>query len=70
MAVLGAGTLWAGLASWRRNSRAGLHQHDRGVLPPTSAVDDINAPGTPGVVDRPEAPHRRRRRRRPAADGD
>jgi hypothetical protein len=70
MAVLGAGTLWAGVASWRRNSGAGLHEHDEGPQPPAGAVDDATAPGTPDVVDRPEAPHRHRRRRRPAADGD
>lgn len=70
MAVLGAVTLWAGIASWRRNARAGLHQHDQGALPPSSALDEVTAPGTPDLADRPEAPHRRRRRRKPAADGD
>ncbi|MGH2418563.1 MAG: MFS transporter [Candidatus Limnocylindria bacterium] len=67
MAFLGLGTLWAGLASWRRNAGDGLHQHDRGTQPPVSAVTASTAPGTP---DLPEPPHRRRRRRRPAADGD
>ncbi|HEU4863824.1 MAG TPA: MFS transporter, partial [Candidatus Limnocylindria bacterium] len=33
MGVLGLLTLWAGIASWRRNSRAGLHEHDRGMAP-------------------------------------
>jgi MFS family permease len=70
MAVLGAGTLWAGVASWRRNARHGLHRHDQGPRPPVSAVNQVTAPGTPDLPDRPEAPHRRRRRRRPAADGD
>jgi MFS family permease len=70
MAVLGAVTLWAGVASWRRNARAGLHEHDQGPLPPSSTIDELTAPGTPDLVDPPEAPHRRRRRRRPAADGN
>jgi MFS family permease len=71
MGVLGLLTLWAGIASWRRNSRQGLHQHDRG-LPPAHAVDAATAPGTPDVTDPAsgEAPHRRRRRRRPSTDGD
>jgi MFS family permease len=61
MAVLGLGTLWAGIASWRRNSHAGLHLHDQTDLPA--------APRIPQVADRPEPPHRRRRRRRPSANG-
>ena len=79
MAALGVLTLWAGIASWRRNSAAGLHQHDRG-LAPAETVDVATAPGTPDVTDPSqaprstaaggEAPHRHRRRRRPAADGD
>ena len=76
MAILGLGTLWAGIASWRRNARAGLHDHDRTGSAPASAVDEQTAPGTPdvsgGIGEAPagEAPHRRRRRRRRAADGD
>ena len=66
MAVLGLLTLWAGIASWRRNSREGLHEHDRG-MPPADMVDEATAPGTPDVS---EPPHRRRRRRRPPPDGD
>jgi MFS family permease len=75
MGFLGLVTLWAGIASWRRNSRQGLHLQDRG-LPPADAVDASPAPGTPPVVDpvapAGEAPHRRRRRHRPPAppDGD
>ena len=78
MAALGLLTLWAGIASWRRNSRQGLHQHDLG-LEPAATVDVATAPGTPDVTDPTqtapltgtgEAPHRHRRRRRPAADGD
>jgi MFS family permease len=45
MAALGIVTLWAGLASWRHNSRAGLH----GVVlvPPTDSQD--GSPGEPGA---------------------
>jgi hypothetical protein len=72
MAILGLITLWAGIASWRRNARSGLHEHDRVEIPPTASLDDAPAPGTPEVADPPaEAPHRRRRRRRrPSSDGD
>lgn len=70
MAILGAVTLWAGIASWRRNARAGLHRHDHTARAPASAVDEATAPGTPDLPDRSEAPHRRRRRRRPSPDGD
>jgi hypothetical protein len=73
MAFLGLLTLWAGIASWRRNRREGLHEHDRG-LGPTTTIDEATAPGVPDVVDpasSTEAPHRRRRRRRRSpADGD
>ena len=69
MAVLGLGTLWAGIASWRRNSRAGLHEHDQAEAAPADAVNESSAPGVPSAADPPEAPHRRRRRHRPAADG-
>ena len=69
MAVLGLGALAAGIASWRRNSRAGLHDHDQGD-DPGSAVDEAPAPGAPAAQPASEPPHRRRRRRRPAADGD
>ena len=79
MAFLGLLTLWAGIASWRRNAAAGLHAVDA-PLPPAAAIDDAAAPGTPRVANAPgrdpgemsqpsEPPHRRRRRRRPAADG-
>ncbi len=72
MAFLGLLTLWAGIASWRRNRREGLHEHDRG-LAPTKTIDEATAPGVPDVVDPAsptEAPHRRRRRHRSPADGD
>jgi len=63
MAILGLLTLWAGIASWRRNSRSGLHRHDRGM---TDALpDEAPVPGAPDVP-----PHRHRRRHRPAVDGD
>ena len=76
MAILGGLTLWAGIASWRRNSKAGLHQHDRTVAPPADAVDERTAPGAPDVpgeideVPSGETPHRHRRRRRRPADGN
>ena len=70
MAVLGLGTLWAGVASWRRNARAGLHQHDQTPAEAMEALATAASPGVPNAADRPEPPHRRRRRRRPpAADG-
>ncbi len=68
MAFLGLVTLWAGVASWRRNARNGLHVRDT-PGPPAAMVRDEVAPGTPRVADTPpEPPHRRRRRRRPASD--
>jgi MFS family permease len=77
MAILGLGIVWAGVASWRRNARAGLHDHDRSQgQTPASAIDEQSAPGTPDVAgdidEAPaaEAPHRRRRRRRRPADDD
>jgi MFS family permease len=69
MAILGLVTLWAGIASWRRNARAGLHSHDQ-AEPPARGVSQATAPGTPDLPDRPEPPHRHRRRRRPATDGN
>ena len=70
MAVLGAGTLWAGIASWRRNARAGLHVHDREGPPAMAVAADTIAPGTPNHAEPTEPPHRHRRRRRPVVDGD
>ena len=72
MAFLGAVTLWAGIASWRRNAGAGLHRQDHATpsRAPAGAVNEATAPGTPDLPDPPEAPHRRRRRRRPTPDGD
>ncbi|HEX7067665.1 MAG TPA: MFS transporter [Candidatus Limnocylindria bacterium] len=71
MGVLGLLTLWAGIASWRRNSRAGLHEHDRGMAP-AEALDVATAPGVPEATEPVphEAPHRHRRRRRKTTDGD
>ncbi|MCV0403590.1 MAG: MFS transporter [Chloroflexi bacterium] len=69
MATLGLITLWAGIASWRRNAKGGLHSHDLGD-PPADAVDESTAPGAPGAPAPDEPPHRRRRRRRPAVDAD
>ncbi len=65
MGVLGILTLLAGIASWRRNSRDGLHAHDRGITQPPDASTAAASADPPA-----EAPHRRRRRRRPAVDGD
>jgi MFS family permease len=74
MGTLGLLTLWAGIASWRRNASQGLHEHDRGISPPT---DDASPPppSAPGAPETPvavpsEPPHRHRRRRRPVAHGD
>jgi MFS family permease len=71
MGVLGLLTLWAGIASWRRNSRAGLHEHDRGMAP-AEVIDVTTAPGVPETTEPAtrEAPHRHRRRRRKMSDGD
>lgn len=71
MGVLGLLTLWAGIVSWRRNSRAGLHEHDRGMAP-AEALDVATAPGVPEATEPVphEAPHRHRRRRRKTTDGD
>ena len=69
MAVLGLLTLWAGVASWRRNARAGLHRHDLTAAEVVEAVTTEPSPGVPSAAERPEPPHRRRRRRPPPADG-
>jgi MFS family permease len=72
MALLGLLTLWAGIASWRRNARGGLHRHDRGMTDavpseaPVPGSADVAAPATRSE----DTPHRRRRRHRPAVDGD
>ncbi|MGZ8480906.1 MAG: MFS transporter [Candidatus Limnocylindria bacterium] len=69
MGFLGLITLWAGIASWRRNAKAGLHVRDT-PAPAAAMVRDEVAPGTPRLADPPpEPPHRRRRRRRPSSDG-
>jgi MFS family permease len=76
MGILGLITLGAGIASWRRNAAAGLHEHDLTPMEPLGAVDDRAAPGTPSVrgpsdvESERETPHRRRRRRRRGTDGD
>ncbi|MEO8510633.1 MAG: MFS transporter [Chloroflexota bacterium] len=64
MAVLGIATLVAGWFSWRHNARAGLHGQDAPTIggpPPTAAQAPI--PGAQAVGGR-------RRRRRPASDGE
>jgi MFS family permease len=86
MAILGLLTLWAGIASWRRNASEGLHEHDRQA--PPGDIARTEAPGLPNSpepawTDDPsgepvgepapqpiEAPHRHRRRRRRAVDDD
>jgi len=67
MGILGLITLWAGLASWRRNARAGLHQHDQTLGDREPAA----LPGTPEAAEgQPAHRHRRRRRTPPVPDGD
>jgi hypothetical protein len=44
MALLGIATLWAGIASWRRNRAAGLHEHDLADVPPEGGPGVPNAP--------------------------
>ena len=68
MAVLGLITLWAGIASWRRNARAGLHEHDQSFADRAEVLAESSAPGVP-PVEQPSSPHRRRRRRKSAVDG-
>jgi MFS family permease len=69
MGILGLLTLWAGIASWRRNAAQGLHDHDRGMPPPTTGPGTPLAPDPAGVTPN-EPPHRHRRRHRPVAHGD
>jgi MFS family permease len=75
MGFLGLVTLAAGVASWRRNRREGLHEHNRVEIPPVGAVTP--APGAPeapagadAAIGPGEAPHRRRRRHRASGDGE
>ena len=74
MGVLGLATLWAGVGSWRRNARAGLHARDQApALPPDSPGPGADA--QPADAAQPAATRRypRRRRRREqhlAPDGD
>jgi MFS family permease len=74
MGILGLLTLWAGIASWRRNARQGLHVHDRGLdATPLETASAVSAPGVPDASETlpaGEPPHRRRRRHRPGVDGD
>ncbi len=74
MAFLGLLTLWAGIASWRRNARQGLHDHDRGIPPPPGPTPEPasqpEGPDTPDPTASSEPPHRHRRRHRPVAHGD
>jgi MFS family permease len=68
MAILGLATLAAGWASWRRNSREGLHGHDA----PGEADAELPLRVEPPIPAAPAAPATggRRRRRRPAPDGE
>ncbi len=71
MAILGLATLAAGWASWRRNSREGLHGHDA----PGEADAELPLRVEPPIPAAPAAPAApatggRRRRRRPAPDGE
>ena len=64
MAILGLATLAAGWLSWRRNAREGLHGHDAPAVasePPRQAPAPLPAAQPMGG---------RRRRRRPAPDGE
>ena len=73
MGVLGLGALAAGIASWRRNRREGLHDHDAIKRAPGETIDEVTAPGSPPIVERDrasETPHRRRRRHRRPGDGN
>jgi MFS family permease len=62
MAALGIGTLWAGIASWRHNARAGLHAQrpvaPGAAQPSASAEPAPSAPnaGEPPTPDPPGAP--------------
>ena len=74
MGALGLAALAAGIASWRRNRRAGLHEHDaiNAPSPPGETIDEATAPGSPPIIDADtasESPHRRRRRHRQPGDG-
>ncbi|HEY7332844.1 MAG TPA: MFS transporter [Candidatus Limnocylindria bacterium] len=55
MAALGIGTLWAGVASWRHNAKAGLHAR-------TAPAEVVHAP-EPSAPDEPMTPD-------PGADAD
>jgi MFS family permease len=65
MAILGLATLAAGWASWRRNSREGLHGHDA----PGEADVELPLRVEP-PIPAAQATGGRRRRRRPAPDGE
>ena len=61
MAILGLLTLWAGIASWRRNAQRGLHRHDREEAPRPPGEETLTAFPVPPRRGRPGSP---------AADGD
>ena len=68
MALLGIATLWAGVASWRRNERAGLHA-GRGLFEARApAPGDAHAVRPPMPDPAPARFIRRRHRRRRAVD--
>ena len=48
MAILGALTLWAGIASWRHNAAAGLHAHEPAEPPEAEASGSEPGNPTPG----------------------
>jgi MFS family permease len=59
MGILGLATLWAGIASWRRNARTGLHRRDQAPPLPPDKPPAV-APGDP--PSRRQYPRRRRQR--------
>jgi MFS family permease len=73
MGILGLMTLWAGIASWRRNAHAGLHSRDQAPpLPPDAPPTDEPATTQPEAKKAGRAYPRRRRRSEEhlAPDGD
>lgn len=69
MAALGIGTLWAGIASWRHNARAGLHRSSPPSVPepPVAPLPPV-PPAT--QTDEPAGPEAPARPARPGADAD
>ena len=69
MAMLGLLTLWAGIASWRRNAREGLHSTTTS-RPAAAGATVPEVPDVPPAPPRGRAARPSRRRHRPVADGD